>query len=262
MKLDENGGVIWEKVYGGSSEDFGKSVQSIDGGSLVAGDILDVYPEELMAEELLGAHEELGYDAIGLETVLSHRDRFPLINHNLTVCLDENRCIFFTAEPGVIEKPFGRVGIVSLVDPGIFRFHPDEMKDLLHVDDPEASAEVLLSVLDDAGVDLVVLLFHGSYERARELFADMPGIDAAIVGHEQRMIPAELVGDTIMASPGEAGNRLGILEIEVIDARVVTFTNRFHLFRYETDPDDPMIRSRIESYNEAMRSQLKNWKPK
>ncbi|MEO0263611.1 MAG: hypothetical protein ABIM62_07835, partial [candidate division WOR-3 bacterium] len=38
IKLDQNGNKVWEKTYGGSSDDWAKSIQNTsDGGYIVAG---------------------------------------------------------------------------------------------------------------------------------------------------------------------------------------------------------------------------------
>ena len=106
-------------------------------------------------------------------------------------------------------------------------------------------------------VDLTILLFHGSYEKAAELAENVEGIDIIIVGHEQRLIEAPKVNDSILVSPGEEGNRLGILTLALTPKGVIEYDNYFRLFRYEGDEDDAAVRRRIESYKLELREKLK-----
>lgn len=232
---------------------------------LDAGDLLDVFPDELMAEEILTVYSELGYDAMalgdqefsnGLEKLLGYRERFPLISHNISICQDETRCYIFTLSPLVLEKAALKIGIVSLIDPRVFSFYPEDLRSHLQMTPLEAAAETMAEGLRQIGVDITVLLFHGVYESAAELVRNVPGFDVAIVGHEQRLMPAITTGDTIVVSPGEEGNRLGILELVVSNGNITSYSNTFRLFEYEVDPDDDSVRERIDRYYETMRSRL------
>ncbi len=232
---------------------------------LDAGDLLDVSPDELLADEILQVYRELGYDAVvpgeqelsnGVAALLSYRDRIPLMAHNLAVCPDADRCLFFSAEPPIIERGGVRVGLLALVDPQAFRLEPPEVLGKLKIRPPVEAAKDLVAQLRQRKAQLVVLLFHGTYGQAAELVRRVGGIDVAIVGHEQQLIEARRVGRTLLASPGEEGNRVGILRLSLSAGRVRSFTNEFRLFRYDTDPDDPGTRLRFDRYRQKLRARL------
>jgi hypothetical protein len=63
----------------------------------------------------------------------------------------------------------------------------------------------------------------------------------------------------MLVSPGEEGNRVGMLELTIAQTvagwpRVARSANSFRLFSYESDPDDPLVRQRIEDYRGALRA--------
>ncbi len=239
--------------------------RDVDTSLLVdTGDIFDVYEDKLLAREILEVYRELDYDAVavgdqefsnGITELLANGDEYPLFCHNLTLCPDGNRCIFFSNEPLVIEKSGFRIGLFALLDPEVFTLYPEEVKKQVKLASPQAAAENMLRMLED--VDLTILLFHGSYEKAAELAENVEGIDIIIVGHEQRLIEAHKVNDSILVSPGEEGNRLGILTLALTPKGVIEYDNYFRLFRYEGDEDDAAVRRRIESYKLELREKLK-----
>jgi len=252
--------------------------RDVDTSLLVdAGDIFDVYEDKLLAREILEVYRELDYDAIavgdqefsngvaGLLTLLSqltsleNSDEYPLYCHNLTLCPDQNRCIFFSNQPVVVEKSGFRIGLFALLDPEVFTLYPEEVKKQIKLASPQAAVENMLRQLD--GVDLTLLLFHGSYEKATELAKKVEGIEVIIVGHEQRLIEAHKVNNSILVSPGEEGDRLGILTLSLTPngpRGVVKYDNHFRLFRYESDEDDAAVRRRIERYKLELREKLQS----
>lgn len=77
-----------------------------------------------------------------------------------------------------------------------------------------------------------------------------------VVGHEQKLIEAEKAGNTIIVSPGAAGNYLGTLELNILNNDIAGFKNTFRIFRYEADPDDPSVRERLNKYYAEKKSRL------
>ena len=240
--------------------------RDVDNSLLVdTGDIFDVYEDRLLAREILEVYRELDYDAVavgdqefsnGIAELLENGDEYPLYCHNLTLCPDESRCIFFSNEPLVIEKSGFHIGLFALLDPEVFTLYPEEVKKQIKLASPQAAAENMLRQLE--GVDLTLLLFHGSYEKAAELAENVEGIEVIVVGHEQRLIEAHKVNDSILVSPGEEGNRLGILNLVLTPKGVIKYDNHFRLFRYEGDEDDEAVRRRIERYKLELREKLQS----
>jgi 2',3'-cyclic-nucleotide 2'-phosphodiesterase (5'-nucleotidase family) len=230
-----------------------------------AGDILDVFPDELLSHAILDTYADLGYDAVavgdqeisdGVQALLDYRERYPLVSHNLSICPDENRCVFFSLEPPMLTRGLLRIGLIALIDPGVFALYPEDIRAAVKVSSPRAVASSMLQDLRERGAELVILLYHGRYEEAKSLALELKGLDVVVVGHEQRLIDAERVGTTLLVSPGGEGNRLGILSVSLDERGRVRFENRFELFRWESSPDDPAVRERIEAYRTEMRRRV------
>jgi len=64
------------------------------------------------------------------------------------------------------------------------------------------------------------------------------------------------VGQTLLASPGEEGNRVGILTLSRDARRRVRFTHSFRMFRYDRDPKDPRVLERITRYHQKLRDAI------
>ncbi|HEB10155.1 MAG TPA: hypothetical protein ENI06_02950 [Spirochaetales bacterium] len=246
-----------------------KRERDVDTSLLVdTGDIFNIYEDKLLAREILEVYRELDYDAVavgdqefsnGIAELLANGKEYPLFSHNLTLCPDESRCIFFSNEPLVIEKSGFRIGLFAVLDPEVFTLYPEEVKKQIKLSAPQSVAENMLRMLED--VDLTLLLFHGSYEKAAELAENVEGIDVIVVGHEQRLIEAHKVNDSILVSPGEEGNRLGILTLALTPKgprRRIKYDNHFRLFKYEDDEDDAAVRRRIERYKLELREKLQS----
>ncbi len=162
---------------------------------------------------------------------------------------------FFSLRPVVIEKGSITIGIFSLIDPEVFTLYPDEFKSHIQISSEEATAENILCILEQEGVDLKILLYHGLYENALTLTESVKGIDVIIVGHEQMLLDAIKVGDSIIVSPGEEGNRIGILSLSCSQNEIIDYNNSFKIFNYEEDPDDPSVRERITRYQNIRSAQ-------
>jgi|GEM_PF-1381572 len=229
-----------------------------------AGDILDVSPDPELAREILEAYAELGYDVValgdqefsgGAQAVASWRGGFPLSANNLTLCL-EDRCLFFDPEPLVKTLGSETVGVLALLDPRVFALYPEELRRSLKLEEPAQAAAPLVSALRARPVDWVVVLYHGPLEEAERLAARVPDIDLIVVGHEQRLVPPRRVNGALLASPGEEGNRVGILTLRKDALGRTRSTHQFRLFRFE-DPRDPQILARLERYRRRLREALK-----
>lgn len=229
------------------------------------GDILGTDRDELLSEAVFAEYAELGYDAVavgdqetsdGLEALAGYHDRFPLLSNNLSVCIGD-ACTLMSPAPLTLRKAGLSVGVGALIDPEVFALYPKEMKDSLKISPCIPAAEAILGHWRGEDVDLRILLYHGPLDNAVELARNVPGFDVVLAGHEQRLHEARRVGNAIVASPGEEGNRVGILELRVDDKGVAGFRGEFKLFRYVEDPDDPPTRLRIEEYYAAMKARLR-----
>ena len=82
-------------------------------------------------------------------------------------------------------------------------------------------------------------------------------LDIIIAGHEQQKIDGEIIASTLLVSPGGEGNLLGHIEVLYKNNNFI-FQNNFISFDYMKDPDDMIIREKIDEYNQIMKDRLKN----
>ncbi len=231
-----------------------------------AGDLFDTRADDLMPALILDSYAELGYDAIavgdqefanGAAALLSLKQGRPLLSNNLTVCPTEDSCLIFSLTPLYAERPWGKAGIAALIDPSVFALYPERLKDSVKVSDCAKTAAGILERMRADGALLKILLYHGPIDRAEAVARDVPGFDVIVVGHEQLLAGPRRIGDTLLVSPGEEGNRVGRLELTVADGRLASYRNEFRLFSYAADAKDPLIDSRIEGYLDTLSSRLK-----
>jgi 2',3'-cyclic-nucleotide 2'-phosphodiesterase (5'-nucleotidase family) len=229
------------------------------------GDILGTDGDELLSEAVLSTYSQLGYDAVsvgdqetsdGLEDLTAYHARFPLLSNNLSVCVGD-ACTLLSPAPLTLERDGLSVGVAALIDPEVFALYPKELKTALKISPCVEAAQAMLGHLKEERVDVRILLYHGPLDNAVELAGKVQGFDVVLAGHEQRLYEARRFGSTIVASPGEEGNRVGVMELRVDDKGVAGFRNEFRLFDYMKDPDDPETRARIEDYYGTMRARLK-----
>jgi 2',3'-cyclic-nucleotide 2'-phosphodiesterase (5'-nucleotidase family) len=229
-----------------------------------AGDILDVDPDPELAREILDTYSELGYDAVavgdqefsvGAAGLASLRSSHPLLANNLVLC-QEDRCTYFSLDPLLLAKGTETVGVIALLDPQVFALYPEELKKSIKLEPPGRAAVVLSQTLRNQKADWVVVLYHGPLAEAERLARQVPGIDLIIAAHEQRLEEPRRVGQTLLASPGEEGNRVGILTLRRDARRRVLFTHNFRMFRYDRDPRDQQVLQRITRYHQQLRDAI------
>ncbi len=224
-----------------------------------AGDMFDAKPDERLSHEIMEVYKELGYDAValgdqdfseGVDRLLSKRKEFPFLANNVRVFSGMKQWEAFSAEPLLVSRGGLRIGVFSIIDPDVLGSVSRNVRDRLKIDPPKAALSTLVKQLKDA--DLRVLLYHGPYENAKKLVRSVKGIDVAVVGHEQYFVESDKVGGTILVSPGEQGNRIGMLSLTVADKKIKKFSADNKLFIYELHPDDPSVRERVNKYFAGM----------
>lgn len=229
-----------------------------------AGDILDTQPDPDLAREILDAYSGLGYDVVavgdqefslGIEPLAALREGGLFLANNLMLCQGD-RCLYYSLEPRRLEKDGETVGVIALLDPQVFYFYPEELTRNLKFEAPERVAEGLVRTLRQQGIDWVVVLYHGTVEDAERLARQVSGIDLIIAGHEQRLVPPRKVGDTFLASPGEEGNRVGLITLRRTSRKKVQLQHEFRLFNYRADPKDPALQERIQAYRKRLRDAI------
>jgi len=231
-----------------------------------AGDLCDAGGDARLAGELLETYRELGYDAIAVgdhEVALGGARlaelaaRFPLVSHNLSLRPELDPPPPLSAEPLVVEKSWGRVAVVAVVDPSVLARYPPAILDAVRIASAEAAARLMLARLAAEPTALRVLLFHGPWEAAERLARTVAGFHVIVVGHDGQLHGPRRIRGAVLVSPGEEGNRLGMLALAIArisrdGTRLAGLTNTVRLFSTRTDPDDPGVRRRIDAYRRTL----------
>jgi 2',3'-cyclic-nucleotide 2'-phosphodiesterase/3'-nucleotidase len=231
-----------------------------------AGDILiSHYTPDSLAKYILKAYQCLQYDvitlgenefSIGAERVLDYRKSLPLQADNCFYKFN-GRDVPLNTAPKIIQKGGVRVGILATLEPAtdIFNHYPKEVKEQFKLKAIETIVPKNIKMLQRRKVDLKLWIYHGSLKNARLSAKKIQGIDVMIVAHEGRVV-AEKVGGTMLVSPGELGNRIGVLEFSMAKKRIFNTENRFEEFDYAEDPDDPEVFEMINDYLKMLNTNL------
>ncbi len=226
------------------------------------GDFLDVYPDSLLADNIYQVFDELDYDVLslgdqefteGIDFLLEKRGIYPLMSNNLTINGEP-----FSPQPMIFEKNGKKIGIAGIIDSRVFYFHSGVVKEAISLESITESSERLHGELEEEGADAFVLLFHGSAEKARELFSSDDSWDALLFAHDQSLYEESDGADRFIASPGDNGNRVGILSLHFKNDSVEKINNEFVYFEYLTDPMDLEVKRRIDLYTKDMISRLQD----
>lgn len=221
-----------------------------------AGDFLDADPDELLSEYILESFQDLEYTALavgdqefagGLDTFIRYNREYPLLSNNLSVRVN-GRFEAVSPLPLRVSRAGVDIGIFSVIDPEAFALYPWRLTRNLRTEPAADTAVALVTGLESSGADLVIGIFHGTVEAAWELAGSVGGIDVLLVGHEQRLVEAEKMGETLIVSPGDYGNRVGILELDVRRGSILEYNNSFRTFNYIYSPDYLPVRERVDDY--------------
>jgi len=106
-----------------------------------------------------------------------------------------------------------RVGIFAVIADEAYGWPVREWREGLTVEPPVEAARREVKVLE--GCDVIVALAHQQLYEARDLAAQVPGIDVVVCGHGHELLrQPEKVGKTLLVSTGEAGRVLGALRAD------------------------------------------------
>jgi 2',3'-cyclic-nucleotide 2'-phosphodiesterase (5'-nucleotidase family) len=233
---------------------------------LDAGDILEATGDPDLSREILAVYRELGYAAVGVgETELSegapallaYSRRFPFLGHNLSIRAPSGRLLPLSSKPLLLTRAGVRIAILAVIDPLILADHKALKEDGIRLDEPSQTVTRLAGESRRQGARLVIVLFHGPDAEARRLAEQNPAVDLVLFGHQGWIVPPEKSGRVLIASPGENGNRLGVLTLHLGPFGVESFEHRLVAFDYAKDPDDPSVRLRITAYRKKLEARLR-----
>ena len=213
----------------------------VDSGDLLQGNPLDYYygvvePADIhpviRAMNLLGydaaavGNHEFNYGVPALERAIGAAE-FPFLAANVFVAGTDS-----TAFPAwtVVEREGLRVGILGLTTPGSTIWDRANVEGRLEFRDIVETARRAWPELERAS-DIQIAVVHSglgpgsSYDEAatgvpeenagRALAEALPGLEAMLLGHSHREIPAELIGNVLVTQAGRWADALAVVSIDV-----------------------------------------------
>mgnify|MGYP006268366551 CR=1 FL=1 len=229
------------------------------------GNALPPGSEPALSRYILDTYEQLEYDVVaigdqetsdGVEALISYLETYPVATHNVRV----------QGGPDPLSVPIERtindvvVGVISITGREALAAYPAEVRSLFEIGGVDTTLRRILSEHGD-WYDLLIVVYHGTYEKAKQIGRTFPSITAIVFGREELPVEERLNNGVTLVSPGRDGTYLGSLSIVTRRKRrtgAVTVTRIAigrRYFDYNNDPDDPEVREYIDAY-EAMREEL------
>ncbi|MFQ6676063.1 MAG: multiheme c-type cytochrome [Fidelibacterota bacterium] len=224
-----------------------------------AGDFLSATGNTLKDSIAFRAYELMDYDAVGLGdqeffrgvgfiSRLIEESRLPFVSSNL-----EKPAMANVSREIVVTREGIRFGILSLMDPDVFRLYPPHVSDSVAVSPPLDVLREGLAGLRDR-TDVVILLSHLGIDRDREVAREFPEIDVIVGGHTQTVMEEpERIGNTVIVQAGKDGYYVGRLKLILNDENEIEETEG-DLVALDIDfPNDSTVVAMIVEYNRLSR---------
>ena len=205
----------------------GYNVIMLDAGDIIQGNILAKYDKGQSCIKLMNS---IGYDAAAIGNhefdygldVLNERMReakFPFISSNI---IDNNTENTFVKPYTILEKEYGKIGIIGLTTPATkTSARPENVATLNFLEGKVlmASTQMYVSKLIAEKCDLIIALGHlGSLDscmgsRSEDVLANVNGIDIFIDGHDHE-VKNNKVGNALQVETGCYTKHLGCIVYE------------------------------------------------
>jgi 2',3'-cyclic-nucleotide 2'-phosphodiesterase (5'-nucleotidase family) len=194
----------------------------------------------------------------GAQALAANSRAFPFLAHNLWLRSPAGRWEALSEKPLLLTRAGVRIGILGITEPRVLEGRKELVLGNLRLDDPLQTVARLAAESRKQGARLVIVLFHGGDEAARRLAEANPQVDLVLFGHQGWLAPPEKAGRALLASPGEYGNRIGVLTLRLGAGGVESFEHRLLAFRYDKDPDDPKVRERVRAWRKKLQERLRS----
>ncbi|MFQ6616698.1 MAG: multiheme c-type cytochrome [Fidelibacterota bacterium] len=224
-----------------------------------AGDFLSATRNTLKDSIAFRAHELIDYDAMGLGdqeffrgvsfiSGLIESSQLPFVSTNLDTPVIAN-----VSREIVVSREGVRFGILSLMNPDIFRLYPRRVADSVRVKNPLDALEERLAGMKGRS-DVVILLSHLGIDRDREIARTFARIDVIVGAHTQTVMKEpEKVGNTVIVQAGGDGYYVGRLKLTLDEEKRIE-EYQGDLVAMDIDlPNDPKVVAMIVEYNRLSR---------
>ncbi len=211
---------------------------------------------------MLDAMEFLGYAALNIgegdlvfdQTFLLEmveRVSFPLLSASVVQQQAPDAAIFPPA--AVIAKAGLKIGVAGVLWDGFsdYVFEHSDPASPLALLSSQTAMENALSVFDEGGVDLKILLAHCPYDELASLLHEAPGYDIVISGHDTNLISlpeGERINGALLVQTGWDGKTIGSLDLEFDRHGGLVSVNGTETRLGPSWPDHPAMESLHDDY--------------
>ena len=257
----------------------------VDSGDMFTGTLSLLTKGEALLEMMIA----MGYDAMGVGNhefdygwrnfeEQQSRVAFPILCANVRYKQGEGaRPIRFCRPHAILERNGVRIGVVSVMGARAAKYTimPSKIDGLEFVD-PLAEAAAQVALLRPA-VDVVVVLGHQGLPGPMQTDAEndpsvqrpldedldfcgaIPGIDVYVAAHSHHGIETPLVHPktgTILVQSYGYGTRVGVLDLEVRDGRVVQHRGELKKVWSDELPPHPAVAERLAYYRHKLKDEI------
>lgn len=221
------------------------NVLLLDSGGVFAGGLLDEYSQNVDLDKKrtlinLEAMKIMGYDAIAIGD-----EEFNFGDDFLKSAAKEKTLSFISSnieddylQPALLKQVGGiKIGILALSTPDV----KNKLENIKYIG-PEEALEKGIKNLRAEGAAIIVVLSHLGEEQDLSLINRVPGIDILVCGHRlaNNPNPEIKVKDTIILRPAWQGRKLGRVDLEIENGKVIKHTIKDINIDKEIK-DDPQI---------------------
>lgn len=200
----------------------------------------------------MSAHWEFAYGPAQFKKLVGQLN-YPMLAIN---CYDEaSDALVF---PPYIIKEFDelKVGVIGIAANIIDKVMPQHFSEGLYFTLGEEELPKYIEEVNDAGVDLVVVLSHLGFPQEVNLAEKVDGIDVLLSGHtHNRLYKPSHINDTLIIQSGCHGSFLGQLELTIEDKRIVDYDHNLIVLDNKVE-QDPLMNKKIESIMNPYREKL------
>lgn len=207
-----------------------------------AGDFFPVSHRPYLDELILDAYSYLPYDAVLVgdqelsrkdKTMFSRTIKYPVLCANLN-----GKEAYGFKKNVIIEKNGYSIGIIGVINPNVFRYYPNEIKDSLQFTDTEETIRDFMNTHADS-LDLMIALTHQGHDMDIQLANSVAGLDVIVGSHSQTKLDhGDRVNDCLIVQAGKEGYYVGVIEIKFnSDKEIISSETHLETMKLEMEDD-------------------------
>jgi len=219
-----------------------------------AGDLFSVTKRPFLDSLIIDAYNSLPYDAVLAGDQELSRENLnhyaKKLNHPLLAANLTNHTKLGLENNVIIKRGGYRIGIIGIVNPAVFRFYPQEIKERIELENPEEAIRTFINDFSDS-VDVIIALTHQGHDNDVALAKSISGLDIIVGSHSQTKLDSgDVVNECLIVQAGKEGYHVGIVEIQFDDEKNIKSKSAKIKTMTLDMLDDPYIMKLINSYEQ------------